>query len=266
MKRYTLLALFLLLFSCIMPAHAVGGGVVKKGITEAIEIIGRKVGKETKESAAKKVAREMAERLGREVPEVEILLSKYGDNLGIVLRNERRAKLFNELGDDAAQAFIRNGDTAESVLARIPSTDMAGTVARLSREDMRTLDALVQRGQVTAADSADWVKVVKEKGSAALKYAWEHPKATAATLLAGGYVVTHLPETVEAVGMMAKATKYAWEHPIQVVLIALLVGTLYLWGVQLLANSPWALARWCGSKLGGGLWRSATSMFSKKNN
>ncbi len=261
MKRYTLLALFLLLFSCIMPAHAVGGGVVKKGITEAIEIIGRKVGKETEESAAKKVAREMAERLGREVPEVEILLSKYGDNLGIVLRNERRAKLFNELGDDAAQAFIRNGDTAESVLARIPSTDMAGTVARLSREDMRTLDALVQRGQVTAADSADWVKVVKEKGSAALKYAWEHPGVTALAVVAA----LNPKETVEAVGMMAKATKYAWEHPIQVVLIALLVGTLYLWGVQLLVNSPWALARWCGSKLGGGLWRSATSMFSKKN-
>ncbi len=219
---------------------------------ELLEELAEVASRESSDSAAKAATRKMAERLGREVPEVEALLTRYGDALGLVLRNPERARLFNELGDDAAQAFIRNGAAAESVLAKIPTVEMARTLRTLHHANARYLDALVQRGQISKADYSDWLRLIKEKGGDVLAYAWNHPKMTAAALLAGGagaYALTH-PGTAMNVIQQAKGVlDFMSAHPILTIALALLVVVVLLLSVNFLAEVPWAMTDWLCHKL-----------------
>ncbi len=243
-------------FTLILPAKALpGAGSARKVGAEILEELAQVASRESTDSAAKAATRRMAERMGRELPEVEALLTRYGDSLGLVLRNSERARLFNELGDEAAQAFIRNGAAAESVLTKIPSSGMAHALSQLNHADARYLDALVQRGQISAADSGDWLHLLKEKGSAVLSYAWNHPKVTAAALLAGGagaYALTHPSTSVELAQHARGLLDLACAHPVLAACVVLLAVLVFLLLVNFIAEAPWALAHWLCRKLMGG--------------
>ncbi len=243
----------LLLFPTLLPAYALpGSGYASRGTREGLEHIVKAASVETTESGAQAAARRAAERIGRTVPEAEALLRQYGDALWIILRNERRARLYGELGEDAAQAFIRHGDAAESILAHLPTPEMARGIASLDHTSVRYLDALVQRGQVSAADSEDWLRLIRERGHEVLEYAWKHPRLTAATLLAGGagaYALAEPESTRQAADGIRELLDFTCEHPVRAAAIALLTGAACIQGVKWLKQAPGSAVRWVGRKL-----------------
>ncbi len=214
----------------------------RKVVIESIEQITRAASKETSESAAKKAAKEVAKRLGKEVPEIKGLLAKYGDEIGVVFRNPQRKKLFVKFGDDAAEALIKNGDAAESVLTRIPSANMAKSLRNLNRKEVRQLDALVKKGQITPENSAAWINAIQGLGAGCVGLVSQHPKLAKICLWAAG----------------AGVVGYAfWEvfcfickHPVETGLLVLLILGL----VHLLLKSPFALLRRIAGRFAGSIW------------
>ncbi len=254
MKKLTILILCTLLFAFLMPAHAVGGAYAKKGMQEAIEAIAKAVSKEASDDAAVKLARETAEKLGKKLPEIGELLSKYGDDLGIVLRNEQRAKLFTEYGDDAAKAFIKNGNAAENALAKAPSAEMARLLGHVDRTAARGIDQLVHQGRITAAESKEWATLIREKGDGVISFALKNPKLTTAAAVTAAYAAYNPEGAMSALSLLKDTVVFALGHPILAVLILLALGTAYVSCVRLMANSPRIIINWLGRKLGGNLF------------
>ncbi len=239
--------------SFLLPAKAFPGiGSVKKVSSELLEELAQVASREGTDAAAMSATRKMAERLGHEVSAVESLLTRYGDSLGLVLRTSERARLFNKLGDDAAQAFIHHGAAAENILTKIPTPDMARTLRQLQHAEVRYLDALVQRGQISKADSANWLRLIKEKGANVLTYAWEHPKITASVLLAGGvgaYALSHPGTAAKAIQQAGSMLDFMSTHPILSAALALLAVVVLLLSINFLAEVPWAMTNWLCHKL-----------------
>ncbi len=252
----------MLCLASLLPAQALPGtSALRRPVAEALESIVKTISRESTDSAASKAAREAAEKLGRELPEVSSLLRQYGDDLGMVLRNDTRARLFVSLGDDAAQAFIRNGDVAEQVLARVPTAEMAQLLRRATPKDALSIRAMTQRGQISVADSSEWCKVFREKGSAAIEYAMKNPGKVAGAVGAA-VLVANNPELISsAAGLLYDGVMFAFNHPVVTILILLALGVGYIWVVNLLAKSPVLIFRWLGKKMGGSLW---TRIFGRR--
>ncbi len=230
----------------------------RKVVIESIEQITRAASKETSESAAKKAAKEVAKRLGKEVPEIKGLLAKYGDEIGVVFRNPQRKKLFVEFGDDAAEALIKNGDAAESVLTRIPSANMAKSLRNLNRKEVRQLDALVKKGQITPENSAAWINAIQGLGTGCVRLVSQHPKLAKICLWAAGAGVVGYTFW-DVFCFIWKLLGFIYKHPVETGFLVLLVLGL----MHLLLKSPFALLRRIAGRFAGSIWGKAIA-FTRK--
>jgi hypothetical protein len=175
-------------------------GVMSKALRDALEVVGKKFGREVAEEGAERVTirlRRLAAKHGDEIvskafrkvgPRVGRLVEEAGDQGGIALRllarhGEEAVPLLGRrsalnvvarYGDDAAAALIKHGSVGESLVTQF-AKEGAEALAKVTPQNGRRLAMMAAEGQV----KPELMHVIGCYGDRACEFVWKNKGALA---------------------------------------------------------------------------------------
>lgn len=219
--------------------------------TQAIPGVSSKLAKPVKEATEWSIekltqaARKIATLIGRPAKEVDQLTARYGDDAIHLLCNQQRISLCLEMGDDAAKALIKHGNTAESILTKINNPELARILNQVDHSSARSIDIMIQKGHISPENAPSWISKIQKNGTALLTFASKHGIITAAAL-----AICFKPElALDGLTLLMDTTHFIQQHPYWTGAIILIALYLYQQITSWLAKSPLLLLRYLGKTL-----------------
>ncbi|MEQ1828056.1 MAG: hypothetical protein ABL921_18995 [Pirellula sp.] len=168
-------------------------------VSELMEFMGRRFGKEIAEEGSEVLSRKVesfllrygddgAEALRKVGPRsIQLLdnaategaqsarlLAKYGDEAVWVVGDQGRRKLVAQLGDDAAEAMIKHGEIAEPVL-HSAGKSAATAMRTVSSQNARRIAMMAKDGELEKLGrSTELMEVVGKYGDKAMDFVWKN--------------------------------------------------------------------------------------------
>ena len=183
------------------------GGVKGKGITEALEFVGKKFGKEVAEDGAEKLSSKMTQlaakhgddvvgaalkKVGPRAGQVAVdagehgglalkLLAEHGDDALSVVAKKTSLNTVARYGDTAASALIKHGAVGESIVEQF-ALPGAQALMKVTPQNGRRMAMMAAKGEM----NPELMAVITKHGDSACEFIWRQKKslAVAATLTA----------------------------------------------------------------------------------